>query len=32
MTNVKTVRTTTGAGDYNITPLIPGILHRLRDS
>ncbi|MGA7339129.1 MAG: TonB-dependent receptor [Terracidiphilus sp.] len=23
-TNVKTVRTTTGAGDYSITPLIPG--------
>jgi Carboxypeptidase regulatory-like domain len=23
-TNVSTVRTTTGAGDYNITPLIPG--------
>jgi hypothetical protein len=23
-TNVKTVRTTTGAGDYNITPLAPG--------
>jgi hypothetical protein len=23
-TNVKTVRTTTGAGDYNITPLTPG--------
>src|ERR1700679_1790044 len=24
-TNTKTVRTTTGAGDYNITPLAPGI-------
>ena len=24
-TNVKTVRTTTGAGDYNITPLTPGL-------
>lgn len=23
-TNVSTVRTTTGAGDYNITPLLPG--------
>jgi Carboxypeptidase regulatory-like domain len=23
-TNVQTVRTTTGAGDYNITPLLPG--------
>ncbi len=23
-TNVKTIRTTTGAGDYNITPLLPG--------
>ncbi len=24
-TNVKTVRTTTGSGDYNITPLTPGV-------